>query len=71
LWEETSGKYAEVEPKVVIEVFYEEIQRSPTNSSGYALRSQDLKAREDKDIEGINDIDDVRLLYDKQRGRNL
>ncbi len=72
LVKKTSGKYAEVEPKVVIEVFYEEIQRSPTNSSGYALRFPRIsRLREDKDIEGINDIDDVRLLYDKQRGRNL
>jgi len=32
------GNEVKVKPKIVIEVAYEEIQKSPTYSSGYALR---------------------------------
>jgi len=32
------GKGVKVSPKVVVEINYEEIQKSPTYSSGYALR---------------------------------
>jgi len=35
---EEKGKEVKVKPKVVIEVAYEEIQKSPTYTSGYALR---------------------------------
>ncbi|MFH1623968.1 MAG: ATP-dependent DNA ligase [Pseudomonadota bacterium] len=55
----TSQKGTEVElkPEVVVEVAYEEIQRSPTYDSGFALRFPRLvRIRVDK---GVGDIDDV------------
>ncbi len=52
---EQVGKEVKLKPSVVVEVAYEEIQRSPTYESGYALRFPRLvRIREDK---GINDAD--------------
>jgi DNA ligase-1 len=49
------------EPKIVLQVRYQEIQKSPTYKSGYALRfPRIIGLREDKDIDEINSIDDVR-----------
>src|SRR3989344_8222533 len=46
---EDKGKTVKVTPKIVVEVDYEEIQKSPTNSSGYALRfPRVVNLREDK-----------------------
>jgi DNA ligase-1 len=67
----SKGKYVEVRPEIVIEVGYEEIQRSPTYSSGYALRfPRFLRLRVgDKTTDDINTIEDVERLYSQQRGR--
>jgi DNA ligase-1 len=50
-----SGRKVKLKPKLVVEVGYQEIQRSPTYKSGFALRFPKLiRIREDK---GINDAD--------------
>ncbi len=68
---EEKGREVRVKPKVVIEVNYEEIQKSPTYSSGYALRfPRFVRLREDRGIRDINSLDDVRELAEGQRGRN-
>lgn len=65
------GKEIKVKPFIVIEVNYEEIQASPSYSSGYALRfPRFVKLREDRSPEEISTVEDVRKLYDEQRGRN-
>jgi DNA ligase-1 len=47
-------------PQVVIQVRYQEIQKSPTYSSGYALRfPRIINLREDKLIDEINSVEDV------------
>jgi len=67
----TAGRIVTVKPKIVIEVKYEEIQASPTYSSKYALRfPRFVKLREDRGVDDINSIQDVRELYSGQRGRN-
>ncbi len=67
---EEKGREVRVRPEVIIEVDYEEIQTSPTYSSGYALRFPRLmKLRSDRSAEDINTIEDVRALADAQRGR--
>lgn len=64
------GKLVEVEPKVIIEVNYEEIQKSPTYSSGFALRfPRFIRLRPDKDIKEISTLDFVKELYSVQRGK--
>ncbi|MCF7798968.1 ATP-dependent DNA ligase [Candidatus Woesearchaeota archaeon] len=63
----TEGKIAKVRPKVVLMVAYEEIQKSPSYSSGYALRfPRVLRLRPDRSIDDIASIDDVQDLYESQ-----
>ncbi len=67
---EEKGREVRVRPEVVIEVDYEEIQKSPTYSSGFALRFPRLvKLREDRLAEDINTVEDVKALAESQRGR--
>ncbi len=64
------GKEVKVKAKIVIEVNYEEIQKSPTYNSGYALRFPRLvKLREDKPVDEVSSLDMVEELYFDQRGR--
>ncbi len=64
------GKIVEVKPQIVIEVNYEEIQKSPTYSSGYALRfPRFIRLREDRSGEEISDINFVEDLYYEQKGK--
>ncbi len=61
------GKEVRVEPKIVIEVKYEEIQKSSTYGSGYALRFPRFsRLREEKPPEDANTIRDVERLYRMQ-----
>lgn len=56
-----------VEPKIVVEVTFNEIQRSPKYESGFALRFARIKnIRIDKSINEINSIDDLTSLYNYQ-----
>ena len=49
------------EPKIIIQVRYQEIQPSTTYNSGYALRfPRIIMLREDKPVEEINTIDDLK-----------
>ncbi|MEM2916339.1 MAG: ATP-dependent DNA ligase [Candidatus Woesearchaeota archaeon] len=64
------GKEVKVKPFIVIEVNYEEIQASPSYSSGYALRfPRFVKLREERSPEEISTVEDVKKLYEEQRGR--
>ncbi len=68
--EKTSGKEATVKPKIVIEVAYEEIQKSSEYSSGYALRfPRFLRVRHDKNIRDINTISEVEKIYSTQKSK--
>jgi DNA ligase 1 len=61
-------KYAVIKPKVVVEVSYQEIQKSPTYTSGYALRFPSLnRLRVDKNPDDIALIDDIEELYYLQK----
>jgi DNA ligase-1 len=64
------GKIVKVKPQIVIEINYEEIQKSPTYTSGYALRFPRLiNVREDKPPEEASDLDMVEELYHSQKGK--
>ncbi|WP_135851314.1 ATP-dependent DNA ligase LigA [Halorussus salinus] len=61
------GQEVEIAPEVVFEVGYEEIQASPTYSSGYALRfPRFLGVRDDKDPESADSLARVERLADQQ-----
>ncbi len=66
---EEKGKNVKVRPKVVVEVAYQEIQKSPTYRAGYALRfPRLLKIREDKGPEEADTLERLEKLY-KTQGR--
>ena len=68
---EQKGRYVKVRPDVIVEVHYEEIQKSPEYESGFALRfPRIVRLRPDKPLDEIADLSRVKFLYSRQRGRN-
>ena len=63
------GRHVDIKPVIVIEVGYEEIQRSPTYESGYALRfPRVLRLRvEDKKPSQVNTLSDIDHIYMDQK----
>ena len=54
-------------PQVVVEVAFNEIQKSPHYPSGLALRfARITRIREDKKPEGVTTLEELRRLYEKQ-----
>jgi DNA ligase-1 len=61
------GQEVDISPEIVFEVGYEEIQASPTYSSGYALRfPRFVGVRDDKDPESADSLARVERLADQQ-----
>jgi DNA ligase 1 len=69
------GYTVRVRPEVVVEVAYNEIQKSPTYRSGMALRfARITRIRDDKAPSQATTLDELRLLYERQfatKGRTL
>nr|MBC8444372.1 DNA ligase [Candidatus Woesearchaeota archaeon] len=62
------GTKVVIKPTLVVEVNYEEIQKSPTYNSGYALRfPRMIQIREDKPINEASTLELVKELYHSQR----
>src|SRR3989344_1386957 len=62
------GKEVVVKPQVVIEVRFEEIQKSPTYSSGYALRfPRFIRLRTDRAPDEVSDSGMIQDFYDEQK----
>jgi DNA ligase-1 len=56
-----------VRPEIVVEVTFNEIQRSPTYQSGFALRfARITRIRRDKNPETADTLDRVQILFKKQ-----
>jgi DNA ligase-1 len=56
-----------VKPEVVVEVAYNEIQRSPQYSSGFALRfARITRIRDDKVPDQATKLAELHSLYEKQ-----
>jgi len=61
------GRRVIVQPRIVVEVAYNEIQRSPKYKCGMALRfARITRIREDKPVEEADTIDRVREIYERQ-----
>jgi DNA ligase-1 len=59
-----------VSPQVVLEIAFDRIQESARHKSGYALRFPRIaRIRDDKTVEQISTIDDVRRIYEGQLKR--
>ncbi len=68
LIEKEEGKEVTVKPKIVVEIGYSEIQKSPTYDSGFALRfPRLLKLRPDKSKGDASSLDYVKKLYKQQK----
>ncbi|MFO7710887.1 MAG: ATP-dependent DNA ligase [Candidatus Woesearchaeota archaeon] len=62
-----SEKTVRISPKIVVEVAYEEIQKSPTYSSGFALRFPRLLfLREDRSPEDATSLEYIKELFEQQ-----
>src|SRR6185436_14227103 len=60
------GYTVTVRPQIVVEVAYNEIQRSPQYSSGFALRFARIKRiREDKGPDQISTLAELQALYER------
>lgn len=67
---EKKGKSVRVKPSVVLEVNFEEIQKSTKYGSGYALRfPRVIRLRDDKGVSDVSSLKLVENLYGEQRGR--
>jgi DNA ligase-1 len=65
--QEQNGRAVDVEPSVVIQVAYEEIQESPDYESGYALRFPRFEGfRDDLDLEDVDTVGRVATRYVEQ-----
>ena len=65
---EHKGKEVKIKPYLVLEIAYEEIQKSPTYSSGFALRfPRVVRIRYDRSAGECDDIARVVELYNKQK----
>jgi DNA ligase-1 len=69
------GYTVRVRPEVVVEVAYNEIQKSPTYRSGMALRfARITRIRDDKAPGQATTLDELRVLYERQfatKGRSV
>ena len=64
------GPVHELEPTVVLEIAFDRIQESARHKSGYALRfPRIVRIRDDKTIDQISTIDEVRRIYEGQLRR--
>jgi DNA ligase-1 len=56
-----------VEPKIVLEVAFNNMMRSTRHESGYALRfPRIVRLRPDKSVEDADTIETVREIYERQ-----
>ena len=65
---EEKGKTVKIKPKIVVSVTYQEIQKSPNYSSGFALRFPRFTAlRPDRSPSDITTLKEVEKDFEKQK----
>ncbi len=70
LIESENGSVVRIKPKVVVEVAYEEIQKSPNYDSGYALRfPRVVRIRFDRKAVDADALERIERLYGMQKGK--
>lgn len=64
---ESKGRFVRVKPKLVVAVTYQNIQKSPTYSSGYAMRFPRITAyRPDRNTSDIATLNDIKKMVGKK-----
>lgn len=67
---ERHGPVHKVEPRIVLEIAFDRIQESKRHKSGYAMRFPRIaRIRDDKSVDQISTIDEVRRIYEGQLKR--
>ena len=70
LIEKVEGNKVEIKPKIVVAVTYQNIQKSPSYSSGYALRFPRITAyRPDKSVSDITSLWEIEREIRKNERR--
>ncbi|MEK6913857.1 MAG: ATP-dependent DNA ligase [Nanoarchaeota archaeon] len=65
---EEKGKDVKIKPKIILSITYQEIQKSPTYSSGFALRfPRFVNLRPDKPLSEITSLKEIEKDFEKQR----
>jgi DNA ligase-1 len=65
---EEKGKEVKIKPKIVVSVTYQEIQHSPTYSSGFALRFPRFTAlRPDRSADDVSTLKEVEKDFENQK----
>jgi len=68
--EDIAGRDVVLKPDIIVEVKFEEIQKSPSYTSGYALRfPRFVKLRPDRGLEDMTTLSMVETSFERQRGR--
>jgi len=63
---QTKGRHVEIKPDLVVTVTYQNIQKSPSYSSGFALRfPRFTRLRPDRSKSNIASIDEIKKEYEK------
>ncbi len=61
------GTFVTIKPKIIIEVGFQEIQKSSKYNSGFALRfPRMIRIRNDKSIDELNTLARIRFLFESQ-----
>lgn len=61
------GRMVDVEPRIVLEVKFNEVQKSPNYASGYALRfPRIVRIRSDKGPDDVETLERIKSIYDLQ-----
>ena len=67
---EQAGHVVKVKPTLVVEVAFDEVQRSPRYDSGFALRFARVKRiRRDKGIDEVDTLETLKKIYETQLRR--
>jgi len=65
---EEKGKDVKIKPKIIVSITYQEIQKSPTYSSGFALRfPRFVNLRPDKPLSEITSLEEIEKDFKKQK----
>ncbi|HOW37104.1 MAG TPA: DNA ligase, partial [Candidatus Pacearchaeota archaeon] len=66
------GRTVEIKPKLVVSITYQEIQKSPTYNSGFALRFPRVTVlRPDRDTADIATLQEIQEDYDIQQKKKV
>lgn len=66
------GRTVEIKPRIVVSITYQEIQKSPTYNSGFALRFPRVTVlRPDRDTRDIATLQEIQEDYDVQQKKKV